>query len=316
MLVWRLRKSFLAILTAVLAASQLWSPAASAQEADIQVDASTVTLKVGSGQQYGSLQAALDAIPGSVNVPYRVQVFAGTYTGESVLQGKSLAGGNITIENGQATKPLFTGASILGSGNWNSTQYSDVYVAALGNALAVSDGGERLSRVSSIQELARSNNAWFGDGGATYVRLHDLISPNNRALALTTGTHGLRVSGVAATIRGLRFEHFFGTGLWLQDASSSSAQSIWVEDIGNRGTDDAGILLTGSGGVSVVNTVATSIKGAGVRVVSSGNAQILNGSFFRDTTGINLGNSGSALVENNAFGLGFEAALKNHGALP
>jgi len=304
----RNRTALVVALVALL--SSVWTPAAFGQIEAEQIEAAaTVTLKVGSGQQYGSLQAALDAIPGTVSTPHKVLVYPGTYSGESTLAGKNVAGGSISIENAQATKPVFSGATLVDGGQWAPTQHADVWSVGRGGIKAVTDRTERLVRVSSIAELARTPGAWVGDGSATYVRLSDLASPNTRALALTTADYGLRVVGVPVAIKGLRFEHYASIGVWVQDAGGTVVQSVQVDDIGSRGSDDGGVVLSGSPNVSVVNVVASSVRGAGVRVGSSSGTQVLNGSFFRNTSGVRFSGSTGGLVRNNAFGLGHEAAL-------
>lgn len=310
----RNRTALTIALVALLSTAGLPQAFAQSVEAD-QVEANaTVTLKVGAGQQYGSLQGALDAIPGTVTTPHKVLVYPGAYTGEATLAGKSLSGGSISIENAQATKPVFSGATLVDGGQWAPTQYADVWSVGRGGIKAVTDRTERLVRVPSVAELARTVGAWAGDGSATYVRLSDLASPNTRALALTTSDFGLRLNGVPATVKGLRFEHYASIGVWVQGASGTVVQSVQVDDVGNRGTDDGGVTVSGASGVSLVNLVASSVNGAGVRANGSSGLSVLNGSFFGSTQGINLSSSSGAQLRNNAFGLGFEAALVTDGA--
>ncbi|MFO0702777.1 MAG: hypothetical protein U0514_02825 [Candidatus Andersenbacteria bacterium] len=196
-----MRRALAGGIAAVLGLGQLGLPALSrAQEPvaaeQVQADAATVTLKVGAGQQYGSLQEALDAIPGSVSVPYKVAVYPGTYLGGATLQGKSISGGSISIENATSTKPLFTGATVVGSG-WTTTANPDVWAHAASGVTLVTDRNERLRRVASVAEPARSANAWFSDGVTVLVRLFDLTSPNSHAPALTSLDFGLRLVGCA-----------------------------------------------------------------------------------------------------------------------
>jgi putative cell wall-binding protein len=280
----------------------------------ISASLATAELNVGPGQTYSTLQAALDAIPGTPSENYRVRVHPGTYYSESLLSGKNTGAHSaaIIIENAASAKPIFTGAETRGSGTWTAAPgFSDIYYTSITGAKAVTDRNERLKQVANINELQRTTNAWFNDGGAVYVRLVDLVSPNTRALHIITGEHGLRVVGVPnVLVEGLLFEHYGRAGLWFENSGNSSARSVGVEDIGRRGADDAGVLITNSPNSSALNIVGTSILGSAVRLVNSGGAQIYNGSFHRDVVGIDLVNSVNVFLQNNVFGSLFELPLR------
>jgi putative cell wall-binding protein len=291
----------------------------SAQEAvpvvpTISASLATTELHVGSGQTYPTLQSALDAIPATPAENYRVLVHPGTYYSESLLTGKNTGanGAAIVIENAASTKPIFTGAETRGVGAWTSAPgFADIYYTSISGAKAVTDRNERLKQVASISELQRTNNAWFNDGGAVYVRLIDFVSPNSRAIHIITGEHGLRVVGVPnVLVEGLLFEHYGRAGVWFDNSGNSSARSIGVEDSGRRGPDDAGILITNSPNSSALNIVGTSILGSAVRLVNSSGAQVYNGSFHRDVIGIDLVNSVNVLLQNNVFGSLFQLPLR------
>jgi parallel beta-helix repeat protein len=308
-----LKRFLIPVLLVVLAAQPFVAWADEAVVPTINASLATVDVHVGSGQQFGSLQAAIDSIPGGLSSNYRILVHPGTYLTDALLTGKNTGSGAvISIENAEQTKPLFVGSETRGGGTWSALPgYTDIYYTSGGGVLAVTDKNDRLVKVASVDELGRTNGGWYSDGNSVYVRLYDLANANSRNVELITKDYGLRVSGVPnVLIKGLRFEHYAQAGVWFDNSGSSSVRSVWTEDTGSRGPDDAGILFIGSPSSSAINVVATSVLGSGIRLSSSNGVQLYNNTFHRDTVGVDLVGSSGVTMMNNVYGVAFEAPVR------
>ncbi|MDP2587419.1 MAG: cell wall-binding repeat-containing protein [bacterium] len=278
----------------------------------IKAALATVEYKVGPGQQYGSLQAAIDAIPATPTSNYTLSVYPGTYVSETTLTGKNNgpAGAVITIKNAQSAKPVLSGAAV--PSNWSKVSGTvDVYQAPVSGAKMVTDGVERLNKVSSLNDVKRQRNVWYTSGGKVYVRLLDYVDPNTRPIYVTTGANGLRVINVPnVLIVGLKVEHYVNTGILFDNAGNSSARSVWVNDIGDRGAGDAGILFQNSPNDSALNIIGTTIYGAAIRAVNSASLDVYNASVHHAVNGIELSGSTGALLQNNIFGSAMQNPVK------
>jgi|GEM_PF-3980815 len=273
----------------------------------IKASLATVELNVGSGQSYGSLQDAIDAIPANPSENYSILVHPGTYVSESVVTGKNTgpSGATITIKNAEAEKPVLSGGALP---DWSKVSgTSDTYVATLSNAKFVTDGTYRLRQVSSVNSVKRQRNVWATSSGKVYVRLHDYADPDSRNVHVTTGANGIKVVSVPnVLIEGFIIAHYADTGITFDNSGSSSARSVWVSDIGNRGASDAGVRFNNSPNCSALNIIATASQAAGVRATGSSSLDVYNGSFHRVNSGIDLVTSASAVLQNNLFGAGMQ----------
>ncbi|MFH0830946.1 MAG: cell wall-binding repeat-containing protein [Parcubacteria group bacterium] len=298
----------------------LIAPVAHAAEPEvvpqIQASLATVEYSVGPGQTYGTLQAALDAIPAKPTSSYRILVHPGTYVSESTLTGKNTgaSGAAILIQNAVSEKPVLTGATVPGA--WSLVSGSaDVYVTSLGGAKMVTDGSERLKKVGSLNEVKRVRGAWYTASGKVYVRLRDYGDPRTRSVHVTTGNNGLRVLSVPnVMIEGFKIEHYADTAITFDNAGNSSARSVWVNDIGNRGSTDAGVLFKASPNNAALNIIATTIYGSGIRADTSTSLDIYNASMHHVVYGIDLVGSTKARLQNNVFGSAFEDPIHTDSA--
>ncbi|MFO0705019.1 MAG: cell wall-binding repeat-containing protein [Candidatus Andersenbacteria bacterium] len=278
----------------------------------LKASLATVELTVGAGQTYATLQAAINAIPATPTQNYTILVAPGTYLSESTLTGKNNgpAGAVITIKNAATQKPLFIGGAAPTT--WfRLSGTNDVYTAPSNQPKFVTDGLERLKHVASVNDVKRQRNVWTYSGGNVVVRLLDYADPNTRPVTLTTGSNGLKVVNVPnVLVEGLLFKHYAGTGITFDNAGSSSARSIWASDIGDRGSNDAGVLVKNSPNDSALNIIGSEIYGAAVRAVNSTSFDVYNGSFHHSNVGIDLESSTNALLQNNLYGSALEDPVR------